>query len=268
MEWIIRFEQFLLTQTLSCVLFSQSPPLDDPDKNVLKQAEAWIVLFCAPGLPLLLQLVGRVNWKHGLRMEFWLTHITWNHHQLCGFSLGTDSTLRLWKTPRSAQESHSLCQFQPLVVTFCIGTKQKDDPRDTNCTRQESAIASQWTPPPMVRDSQLLHRVKDKSSRWMRTNEIEALKGWKMPVACGLGKTPFAPTHSMKLLPNSTFGTVIWKPRNAYEWQEWLDLWSLRELYHTLGRLSRWIQICQGFGKSFVTFAVGTAGWLSKHMRT
>ena len=40
----------------------------------------------------------------------------------------------------------------------------------------------------LVRDSQLLHRVKDKPSRWMRTNEIEALKGWKIPVACGLEK--------------------------------------------------------------------------------
>ena len=23
---------------------------------------------------------------------------------------------------------------------------------------------------------------------------------------------------------NSAFGRVIWKPRNAYEWQEWLNL--------------------------------------------
>ena len=54
-----------------------------------------------------------------------------------------------WKTPRSAQESHSLCQFQPLVVTFCIGTKQNHDPRDTDCNRNEAAITSQWTLAPM-----------------------------------------------------------------------------------------------------------------------
>ena len=216
MEQIIWFDQFLLTQTLSFVLFSQSPPLDDPDKNVLKQAwpEAWIdrhfhtynVLFCAPGLPLIFQ-VGRVNWKYGLRMEFWLTHITWNHHQLCGFSLGTDSTLRLWKTPRSAQESHSLCQFQPLVVTFCIGTKQNDNPRDTNCTRHESAIASQWTPPPMVRDSQLFRRFKDRWSRWMRTNEIEDLKRWKHTCSFLTRKNNKIRTYSLnETASNSTFG--------------------------------------------------------------
>ena len=54
-----------------------------------------------------------------------------------------------WKTPRSAQKSHSLCQFQPLVVTFCIGTKQNHDPRDTDCNRNEAAITSQWTLAPM-----------------------------------------------------------------------------------------------------------------------
>ena len=55
----------------------------------------------------------------------------------------------------------------------------------------------------LVRDSQLLRRFKDKSSRWMRTNEIEALKGWKhIHVAFWLEKTTkFEPTHSMKLLP-------------------------------------------------------------------
>ena len=53
----------------------------------------------------------------------------------------------------------------------------------------------------LVRDSQLLHRVKDKSSRWMRTNEIEALKGWKHTCSLWTQKTPFAPTHSMKPLP-------------------------------------------------------------------
>ena len=89
----------------------------------------------------------------------------------------------------------------------------------------------------------------------MRTNEIEALKGWKDTCSYWTQKTPCAPTHSMKLLPNSTFGTVIWKTRNACEWQEWLDLWSLRELYHTLSLLrARWIQVCPGFTQKLCDF--------------
>ena len=54
---------------------------------------------------------------------------------------------------------------------------------------------------------------------------------------------------------NSAFGRVIWKPRNAYEWQEWLNLWSLRELYHTLSLSSaRWVQVCQGFTQKLCDF--------------
>ena len=46
-----------------------------------------------------------------------------------------------------------ICSGKPFSVsisTFCIGTKENDDPRDADCTRNESAIASKWwTPPPM-----------------------------------------------------------------------------------------------------------------------
>ena len=87
-------------------------------------------------------------------------------------------------------------------------------------------------------------------NKWNRSTE-----GLKNTCSLWTPKTPFAPTHSMKLLPNSTFGTVIWKTRNAYEWQEWLDLWSLRELYHTLSLLrARWIQVCQGFTQKLCDF--------------
>ena len=71
----------------------------------------------------------------------------------------------------------------------------------------------------LVRDSQLLRRFKDKSSRWMRTNEIEALKGWKHTCSFLTRKNNKIRTYSLnETASNSTFGTVIWKPINAYEW--------------------------------------------------
>ena len=91
----------------------------------------------------------------GFAWCFCLSKITdrnpWSHHPFCWFSFWTDSTLRLWKTPRSGQESHFLYQVQSLVVTSCIRTKQSHDPRYTDCTRNESANTSQWIPLPRSR---------------------------------------------------------------------------------------------------------------------
>ena len=205
------------------------------------------------GLPWIFQLVGRINWNHGLRMVV----LTCPHHRQKYLESSPILLIQLWDRPKVTTERHQDLLGKPSSVSISTSFnhvlhKHKTEPRPERHRLHQAWISYCFSmnssTHELVRDSQLLHRVKDKSSRWMRTNEIEALKGWKDTCSYWTQKTPCAPTHSMKLLPNSTFGTVIWKPRNADERQEWLNLWSLRELYHTLSLLrARWIQVCPGF---------------------
>ena len=96
-----------------------------------------------------------------------------------------------WKTPRSAQESHSVS-----ISTSCnhFLHRHKAEPRPERHRLHQEWISYYFpmnsSTHELVRDSQLLRRFKDKSSGWMRTNEIEALKGWswKIHVAFGLEK--------------------------------------------------------------------------------
>ena len=71
----------------------------------------------------------------------------------------------------------------------------------------------------LVRGSQLLRRFKDKSSRWMRTNEIEALKGWKDTCSVWTQKTPHVLTQ--------------WNPWNHHQFDNLVDsaLWQTQRCY-------------------------------------
>ena len=69
------------------------------------------------------------------------------------------------------------------MITFCIGTKQSHDARYTDCTRNEAATTSQWTPAPNWGSfcASSSGWSKNKSLRWRRTDEVDwtlQIKHW------------------------------------------------------------------------------------------
>ena len=162
------------------------------------------VLFWAPDLSLIFQMVGRANWKHGL----WMLVLTCPHHiQMSPISF---FLMQLWgRLGVTTLKDTKICwkPFSASISTSCSHFlhRHKTEPRPERHRLHQEWISYYFpmnsSTHELVRDSQLLHRVKDKSSRWMRTNEIEALKGWKHTCSLWTQKTPFAPTHSMKPLP-------------------------------------------------------------------
>ena len=109
------------------------------------------------------------------------------------------------------------------MIPFCRSTKQSHATRYTDCTRNEAAIASQWTPPSSSGGS------KNKSLIWRRTDEVDGtlqIKDWKRKHLCIVltgQATQFSPNHFMKLLPIPHVARWSWNPKSAGWGQDWLD---------------------------------------------
>ena len=141
-------------------------------------------------------------------------------------------------------EKHKNLLRKPFVlsssdVTFCIGTKQSHATRYIDCTRNEAACTSPWTPAPNWASfcASSSGGSKNKSLIWRRTlHEIAS---------------------------HSTCCTVILKPKKCWL-RAGMTASSMTQPYHTLSLLGglEFVDLNQ----SSVTFALTTTAWLSKRL--
>ena len=159
------------------------------------------------GLPWIFQVVGRVNWRHGLCMVL----LPFQNHRRK--SLKSSSILLIQLLDRlnvATLKDSKIWSGKPFFVSSSISCRHFLHPHKTESRPEIHWLHQEWISYyfPMKSSTQesacnssRLRKSKNTSSKWMRTNDIEALKRWKGTCSSRTRQTPVAPTHSMKLLP-------------------------------------------------------------------
>ena len=151
------------------------------------------------------------------------------------------------------------------MIIFCIGTKQSHDTRYTDCTRNEAAVTSPWTPAPNWASfcASSSGGSKNKSLIWRRTDEVDWTLQIKHCAAFWLDKQHnFRRITSWNCFPFHMLHGDLETQQVLVEGRN--DWSSMTQPYHTLSLLggAEFVDLDQSSAPSALT----TAAWLSKRL--